>query len=347
MRNQSVTIAKGLAIILMVMGHARCPEYINNILSLMRMPLFFIMSGYCFKEKYLDQPKDFFNKRMKGIYLPYIKWSLFFLLIHNICFHLNIYNDIYGFKDKTSKLYEINDFLSHGVQILTKMGGHEQLLGGYWFLKSLFFGSFIFYFARKYIPNIKIGIILLLLLTISLSFFQIKIPYFAIGARETFAAFFMMFGHYYKTENFKIEYNNYFNIVVLIFVIFGSFLWRASLTSFTYLQVVPYACSAIVGTLFIFNIGHILEKKVDSLISRFLIFVGNHTFNVLTWHFISFKIVSLLLIALYGLSIEHLAEFPVIENLAYKGWWVLYLLIGACIPIVWMYYYHQIKNKFL
>jgi len=73
MRNQSVTIAKGLAIILMVMGHARCPEYINNILSLMRMPLFFIMSGYCFKEKYLDQPKDFFNKRMKGIYWPYIK----------------------------------------------------------------------------------------------------------------------------------------------------------------------------------------------------------------------------------------------------------------------------------
>jgi len=347
MRNQSVTIAKGIAIILMVMGHARCPEYIYNMILMFHMPLFFIMSGYCFKEKYIDQPKDFFYKRMKGIYWPYIKWSLFFLLIHNICLHLNIYNENYGFNGKTSKLYELNDYLSHGAQILTKMGGHEQLLGGYWFLKSLFFGSFIFYFTRKYIPNIKIGIILLILLTVILSFFQIKIPYFAIGARETFAAFFMMFGHYYRTNNYKIEYNKYFNIVALLFITLGSFFWHASLTSFTYLQVFPYAVSAIAGTLVIFNVSHYFESRKDRLVVRFLDYVGNYTYNVLTWHFLSFKIVSLLLIALYGLSIEHLAEFPVIESLAHKGWWIVYLIIGAGVPIVWTYYYHQIKDLYL
>ena len=30
-------------------------------------------------------------------------------------------------------------------KIATALGGHDQLLGGYWFLHSLFFGSFIAY----------------------------------------------------------------------------------------------------------------------------------------------------------------------------------------------------------
>lgn len=50
MRNNSVTISKGIAIILMVIGYAGLPQSFNQYLVMVRIPLFFILSGYCFKK---------------------------------------------------------------------------------------------------------------------------------------------------------------------------------------------------------------------------------------------------------------------------------------------------------
>lgn len=45
-RDRSVDIAKGLGIILMVMGHAGMPH--SSIIFRFHMALFFILSGWCF-----------------------------------------------------------------------------------------------------------------------------------------------------------------------------------------------------------------------------------------------------------------------------------------------------------
>ena len=93
MKDNSVSIAKGIGIILMLIGHAGCPSHLNSFIYQFHMPLFFFISGYCFKEKHLNNFKDFAIKRIKGIYLPFIKYSLLFLLLHNVFYNLNIYND--------------------------------------------------------------------------------------------------------------------------------------------------------------------------------------------------------------------------------------------------------------
>lgn len=38
-------IIKGLAIIMVVAGHASCPQLLHNMFYLVHMPLFFIVSG--------------------------------------------------------------------------------------------------------------------------------------------------------------------------------------------------------------------------------------------------------------------------------------------------------------
>ena len=112
MRDLSVSIAKGIAIILVVMIHARCPELLSNWLCMIVMPAFFFMSGYCFKNKYLSDAKGYTIKRVTGIYWPYLKWSLLFLLLHNVFYYLNIYSNEYGFHGRTSVLYTATDFLN-------------------------------------------------------------------------------------------------------------------------------------------------------------------------------------------------------------------------------------------
>lgn len=51
-RVESVTIAKAIGIILMVVGHSGLGGYPIRFIYLFHMPLFFFLSGYCFKESY-------------------------------------------------------------------------------------------------------------------------------------------------------------------------------------------------------------------------------------------------------------------------------------------------------
>jgi hypothetical protein len=76
-----------------------------------------------------------------------------------------------------------------------------------------------------------------------------------------------------------------------------------------------------------------------------IVFIGDHTMEVLTWHFLSMKLVSLIIITIYHLPIKRLSEFPVIEEYARQGWWIAYLIVGVAIPVVWTYYYHLFKDR--
>ena len=154
--SNAVSAAKACAILLMVAGHSRLPGYFQDYLGMMRMPVFFIMSGYCFKMKYLDDAKTFIKRRFTGIWWPYVKWGLVFLVLHNVLFHLNIYNDVYGFGGSTSHLYTWQEFLKNGVKTLC-FAHKEQLLDGFWFLNALFWASLLGYVCIKYLRKFKIS----------------------------------------------------------------------------------------------------------------------------------------------------------------------------------------------
>lgn len=156
--NSSIGYLKALGITMMVMIHAcsdkmPCIPHFSSLVVMFHMPLFFIASGYCFKEKYLSIPRQYIYNKVKGIYWPYVKWSLLFLLLHNVCFNLHLYSDQYGWKEYVSHLYAPSEFLGLATSIIFKMQGHEQLLGGYWFMNALFFGSLIVWLVIRYVKQ--------------------------------------------------------------------------------------------------------------------------------------------------------------------------------------------------
>ena len=93
MVDKTISIAKAWGIILMVLCHAEVALPVRTFVATFHMPLFFYYAGYCFKDKYLEQSFVFVKKRIIGLYVPFVKWGLFFLLLHNILFRLNIYNE--------------------------------------------------------------------------------------------------------------------------------------------------------------------------------------------------------------------------------------------------------------
>ena len=53
-RNHTITLLKAFAIILVVMAHAGSPVYLSRFSYMIGVSLFFMASGYFFKEKYVQ-----------------------------------------------------------------------------------------------------------------------------------------------------------------------------------------------------------------------------------------------------------------------------------------------------
>ena len=348
MKDNSVSIAKGIGIILMLIGHAGCPSHLNSFIYQFHMPLFFFISGYCFKEKHLNNFKDFAIKRIKGIYLPFIKYSLLFLLLHNVFYNLNIYNDVYGYNGTVSQLYSFNDFIKRAIKIITEMSREEQLLGGFWFLRVLFCTSFLGYAFSRFVQNGKVKVITMALVcalviylaprqttmyiqTIHLSFFALI---FFIAGKEIS-----------KLQNFNHK-NAYTNGLATFFFFVGTLLASIYFPSgmTTDKNIIIYITGALCGILMTKSLSNHIQHI--PYINRVLTYIGNNTLSILAWHFLSFKLISLLIIYIKNLPIENLAHFPVIPDYSKQGWWIAYTIIGLCIPLAITFCSHYISDKF-
>lgn len=355
MKSDTISIGRGLCIILMVMAHAGSPMWVTRFVYMFHMPFFFIISGYCLNESYFSQTKLFLEKRVKGLYIPYIKWSLLFLLLHNVFFHFHFYDTEYGYaalsdySQTPQKLYEVKDFISHGMSVLTQMEGHEQLLGGYWFLKELFLGSIIGFLickhslllggGKKYLLNSLIAFLLFL----SVKGLHIQIPYLNLNWITFLSTFYYCVGYDLKRFGFSVRSNSVILLMALVVAAVSLMLPEFEMGKQGSWYMFLYIGTSVLGFFFVMNVAATISRTAVR-IKSFLIACGNHTLSILTWHFISFKLVSLFIVLLNYEPLNRIAEFPQIRSYSQEGWWIAYTAVGVIIPLIISHYYTNAKN---
>lgn len=157
MRNTTITIVKALAIILVVMAHSCCPSYLSRFAYMLCFTLFFMSSGYCFNTKYLDDEYTFIRRRFSGLYLPFVKWSIFFLLLNHLWFKIGFLSEDFG-----NAVGGVTHPLSlHGGMqalwsIVCNMSGYDSFLAGaYWFFRAMLISSIAFLFIFKFVAKIR------------------------------------------------------------------------------------------------------------------------------------------------------------------------------------------------
>ena len=184
----------------MVIGHSGCPQLLFKSIYLFHMPLFFFCSGIFHKEMTSSEAVILFlKKRIKGLYVPFVKWSVFFLFLHNLLMLVGIYNPYYGYEGGSS-FYTLSDVFQKLLLIMFTMHDYEELLGGFWFIRALFITSVlmaIFSILLKKVSRNKYYLLCLLslLLTVVIRRIAPEIEFWRDISMGTFGAFFYMSGY--------------------------------------------------------------------------------------------------------------------------------------------------------
>lgn len=342
MRDKTVSMSKGVAIILMVLAHTDFSDYGEKFIYMFHMPLFFFLSGYCFKDSYLTDFRSFALKRVKGAYWTYVKWGIVFLVLHNLFFRLNLYSVEYG-----DYLYGTRGFLANALYVIGSMTHADRLLGGYWFLHSYFVASFMLFLTVWICRNRNrwlisaLGIMLVVCMLVVRT--GIHVPLY-VNLKEFLAVVFMIAGYIYKRSEWHLEQHPVIVIPVCIMMIaLGVAFWPGDMTSVHYLKVVPYCITAVAGSLLVLSLCYVLSRI--NVCEQSLTYIGDRTLGILTWHFLSFKLVSLIIVSIYCLPLSRLGEFPIIVDYSHNGWWTLYTIIGVAVPLLIDWLFSKEKQK--
>lgn len=355
-RNNAIDIARGFAIILMVIGHSEMPGLLNRSIYLFHMPLFFISAGYFFKLSALDNPCDFIKKRFKSLYIPFVKYSLFFLLIHNLMFKWGIMNEVYGnWENGVTHPYSWHQFWQRMIYIVTSMEGYDEFLAGaFWFFRALLVASIMFLVLYKLLNKVKflhnrttaIPIIICLMaigLGLGLSCERLKISMPQGGFRDTMGVFFFGLGVLYRKYESKIGHNLVWALVGAGVVIGASALkWCGMNVRPTTFDPLTLPITGFAGWIMTYNISYHIARLKASKFSRFIAYCGNNSLYILVWHICAYKIVSLIKIFYYGLDIRQIGCHMVIHhNSANDLFWILYSIVGVVVPIGGYYLYSK------
>ena len=158
-----VDIAKGIAIIAVVIGHIgyRWPNMVLIPLSdlcygLWHIPVFFMIGGFFLKEDRLLKPGSFVKGKIKSLYLPMIYIYVPVLMLHNLFISIGWYDLDVEYYGKFVTFWSLTDFFKHLAAALL-CAGREPLLGAMWFGFVLFMALCILSFTSWAIKKVNEG----------------------------------------------------------------------------------------------------------------------------------------------------------------------------------------------
>lgn len=213
-----IDVSKGIAIILMIIGHtADLPRPIISFIYSFHIPLFIILSGMTYKiPQNKGDIKENIRKYIKRLLLPY-----FVTILICICTMLLKNNSIYNFNLLIKEI--VKQFLWGNGCSYTFLGHNFKGVGPVWFLITLFFSKILFDYINLYLKNHYNKIVVfsfLLLLGVEIG----TLYWLPQGFDLVFIfIFYLYIGYWYQNEFDKLKVNKTY-IFITMFL-----LWTISL----------------------------------------------------------------------------------------------------------------------
>lgn len=275
-RDEAIDIAKGIAIICVIIGHL---DGVNGILAnaiySFHMPLFFLVSGYLFKP---SGNKESIIKNFERLVKPYLLvCGLFFLwfLILGIKYH--------NLDVPTRAIIQI--LFGSGLYQHSLIWPKIPTIGVIWFLLALFWCKVAYNIVYSYKQRYLIAGLIAVVANL-LGYYVINLPLTILPGLG--GLMFFMLGNFFR------EKKMYLNIRQKVIFLSGVLCWIVAIFySHTLMVGCEYGCypldiiAGCAGTLVIYKLS-IVIKSYTVYLSKVLMWFGMNSMAVLCFHFLEY-----------------------------------------------------------
>lgn len=260
-----IDIAKGIVIILMVLGHSSIPKNINSFIYSFHMPFFFFVSGMLISnksssKKLTDLPQ-YITRKINSLLIPFLIYSIINIIL--------------------SPLYNDTNIIVFTKNILLNGWGGNAL----WYIPVFFFSNIISKLLLINKITIILSVILLTTIGVFLNVNNIILPWSL--STIPIACVYIMLGFILKDAISKIINIKSAIMKISISAICGvvsyviSQIYHLDMACNDITPVVPITVAALCGITFITLISNYLLKY--KIVSKILMYTGRHTFEILAF----------------------------------------------------------------
>lgn len=349
MRKDWVDVAKGIAIIAIVIWHTKYnyPDIswlpIKVLMAgIWPVPVFFMIAGFFLTNDKLTNTKKFIVKKVKTLYWPTVWLYIIATFLHNWFIRINFY-DITMDYDGFVTAYTTTDFIKWFIADFF-LAGKELILAPMWFVCVLFVAlcmmsvetTVINRFTKTKrqfrISQLLIFLIPALVYTVISNVYQIEIPRY----QQTFSAIWLIFVGMLMNQYKKLTYSNtyLFLICLMIIYIFSVLCENIKEDIISYTICTTAACYALC------YISKCISHHCRYL-NILLAFVGRDSFYIMALHLIGFKVCTLILNLLGQQQDLAMLIAPTNDNLLL---YICYVFCGTFIPLLAIYLFRNIKK---
>lgn len=281
-RIEYLDILKGIGILFVILGHTYMGGFIGTFIFSFHMPLFFLISGYCFKN---IEFKELIRKNIKGLIVPYVFTCL--LVIVWSCINLVVFENNKSLSIEIWKLLLASIYGSGSGNIIGYTFGISSI-GAVWFLLALF-NCKIFLWAILKIKKHYMQVFVIVIMSI-VGFTTSKYVWlpFDISASMVIIVF-VYLGYIIKEFNIlEKDVTIFLKIVMLLIWIFCIKFGGMSLVRNYYKLGVIDMFGAICGTYYFMMLAKFISERTTYL-KKGLLYLGKRTITILCFHLLEFN----------------------------------------------------------
>lgn len=308
-RSDTLDIAKGIGIILVIAGHTFWMNWCYPIYAF-HLPLFFVISGMLIKETRVKKAGEFIYRQLKSTIYPFIIMLCISLVI---VFLIPYWRELITLKKVMVDVYLGSPDCAQNSSL--------------WYLICYFFASFYFVLFYKVLSNKNFLQVTIFLILISI--FVLLMPSLMrllhLPANRLplkmdtalVAAVFIGVGFWFREGIMKILSLSK-NIIFLFCLFFMTIVTsycngQSNMSSLLYGKMYwAYFPSAIVGLIFILSISHVFERM--PIISKVLIFYGRSSLVIFGFQSLMIRAYNLIVFSLFGEELILYGHNPLIHQ---------------------------------
>ena len=152
-RIETFDIARGIGILLMVMGHTGFGFEFSRVIHTFHMPLFFFVSGFFYRPQKFAGYWDYLRHEARTLIVPYLIFAVFYEFLHYLF----------------SREFSINYFL---LSVVSSNHNRIDVAGALWFLLCLFSAKAVYHALTLIIKDTKTITVTVVVISLTASFLR-------------------------------------------------------------------------------------------------------------------------------------------------------------------------------